>query len=248
MYEPRFYRSWSKDKDLVSFSVVVKETDLYVRARSNLKKKALKAVLKYRAPLEKYIEQHPEFLTTLKPFRVEESAPEIVKTMAEAAALVGVGPMASVAGAIAEHVGRDLLPFSSDVIVENGGDIFIKTEVKRTVGVYAGGRSPFTGRIALEIQPEETPMGICASAGTVGHSLSFGKADVCIVLSPSAALADAAATAVGNLVLEASDIQKAIDFGKELEGVSGLVILKDDHMGVWGKVSIVPVEGQPAVR
>jgi len=242
MYQPRFYRSWTKDKGLVSFNVVVKETDLYVRARRNLRGKTLKAISKYRAVLERYIERHPEFLAALEPVEVEEDAPQIVKAMATAAAGVGVGPMASVAGAIAESVGRDLLPFSPEVIVENGGDIFLKTRERRLIGIYAGD-SPFTGKMALEIQPQETPLGVCTSSGTVGHSLSFGKADACIVLSPSTPLADAAATAIGNLTVEANDITRGIDFAKGVEGIRGLVIIKGDRMGVWGKVKVVPVEG-----
>jgi ApbE superfamily uncharacterized protein (UPF0280 family) len=241
MYEPRSYRSWSKDKDLVSFSVAVKETDLYVRAKRNLRKKTLRAILKYRAPLELYIGRHPEFLTALEPLSVERDAPQIVKAMAKAAADVGVGPMAAVAGAIAECVGKELLAFSEEVIVENGGDIFLKTRKRRLVGVYAGDNSPFTGKIALEIQPEETPLGVCTSAGTVGHSLSLGRADACIVLSPCTALADAAATALGNLIQEASDIPQATDLASRTEGVTGVVVIKDDHMGIWGQVKVVPV-------
>jgi ApbE superfamily uncharacterized protein (UPF0280 family) len=242
MYQPRFYREWTKDKDLVSFSVVVKETDLYVRARHNLKRKVLKAVSKYRTLLERYIERHPEFLTALEPLEVGEDAPQIVKDMAEAARKAGVGPMAAVAGAIAEYVGRELLPSSPEVIVENGGDIFLKTLKKRLIGVYAG-ESSFTGKIALEIQPGETPLGICTSSGTVGHSLSFGRADACIVLSPSTLLADAAATAIGNLIVEASDVLRGIDFAQGVEGIKGVVIIKDDQIGIWGEVKILPFEG-----
>ncbi|TET87414.1 MAG: UPF0280 family protein [Dehalococcoidia bacterium] len=242
MYQPRFYRDWIRDKDLFSFNVVVKETDLYVRARRNLKRKTLKAASKYRALLEKYIERHPEFLTALEPIGVGEDAPQIVKAMAEAAKEAGVGPMASVAGAIAEYVGKELLPFSSEVIVENGGDIFLKTLKRRMIGIYAG-ESSFTGKITLEIQPGETPLGICTSSGTVGHSLSFGRADACIVLSPSTPLADAAATAIGNLTVEASDIPRGIDFAKGVEGIKGIVIIKDDQIGIWGEVEILPVEG-----
>ncbi len=243
MYQPRFYREWSKDKDLVSFSVVVRETDLYIRARRNLKRKALKAVLKYRAPLEGYIERHPEFLTSLTPLPVGEDAPQIVKAMANAAKEVGVGPMAAVAGAIAEYVGKDLLPFSLEVIVENGGDIFLKTLKKRLIGIYAGG-SPLSGKVALEIQSEETPLGVCTSSGTVGHSLSFGRADACTVLSPSTSLADAAATAIGNLVREVEDIPRGIEFAQRVKGLKGVVIIKDDRIGLWGEVKMLPVEGQ----
>jgi ApbE superfamily uncharacterized protein (UPF0280 family) len=238
MYEPRFYRHWIKDDDLVSFEVAVKQTDLYIRSRRNLKDKALDSVLKHRGPLESYIGRHPLFLTTLDPYQAEAEAPAIVKEMARVSQLTGVGPMAAVAGAIAEAVGRDLLAFSPEVIVENGGDIFLKISKKRLVGIYAG-QSSFTKKIALEIMPRETPLGVCTSSGTVGHSLSLGSADAVVVLSPSTALADAAATALGNIVKAADDIPQAIGKAQSIEGLRGLVIIVGDKMGVWGKVRIV---------
>jgi ApbE superfamily uncharacterized protein (UPF0280 family) len=238
-YETRFYRDWSRDRDLISFTVAVKESDLYVRATRNLGRKAMKVLLKHRAALEEYIGRRPEFLTTLEPFAVGPDAPLIVKTMSDAAEKAGVGPMAAVAGAIAEYVGKELLPFSREVIVENGGDIFLKTLKTRWIGIYAGELSPFTGKLALRVEPKETPLGICTSAGTVGHSLSFGRCDAAILLSASAALADAAATAVGNLIQSAEDIPRGIDFAKGVAGIKGVVIIKDDRIGVWGDIKLV---------
>jgi ApbE superfamily uncharacterized protein (UPF0280 family) len=240
MYEPRFYRHWIKDDDLVSFEVRVKQTDLYIRSRRNLKDKALDSVLKYRGSLESYIGRRPLFLTTLEPYQVEDEAPAIVKEMARVSQLTGVGPMAAVAGAIGEAVGRDLLAFSSEIIVENGGDIFLRISQKRLVGIYAG-QSPFTKKIALEITPQETPLGICTSSGTVGHSLSLGSADAVVALSPSASLADAAATSLGNIVKDGDDIPEAIDKAQGIEGLRGVVVIVGDKMGVWGKVRIVPL-------
>jgi ApbE superfamily uncharacterized protein (UPF0280 family) len=237
--EPRFYRHWIKDSDLVTFEVAVKQTDLYIRAQRNLKDKALNSVLKHRSSLEAYIEHHPIFLTTLEPYRAEAKAPALVKEMVRASRLAGVGPMAAVAGAIAEAVGRDLLAFSPEVIVENGGDIFMKISKKRLVGIYAG-QSSFTKRIALEVVPGETPLGICTSSGTVGHSLSLGSADAVIALSSSAALADAAATGLGNIVNGADDIPEATEKARSIVGLS--VIIVGDEMGVWGRVKIVPIE------
>jgi len=237
MYEPRTYRHWINYKDLISFNVVVKETDLYICALTNLKRKAYRLVLKYRNKLEGYIMQHPAFLTSLEPLPVDEDAPRIVKAMTEATARVGIGPMASVAGAIAELVGNELLAFSPEIIVENGGDIYLKSSEKRIVGIYAG-KSPLTGKIGLEINGEDTPLGICTSSGTVGHSLSYGKADAVIVLSKSATLADAAATAIGNLIKQPGDFPSGIELAKGIEGLKGLVIIKDDNMGLWGEVKI----------
>jgi len=240
MYEPRNYRHWVKARDLVSFNVVVRETDLYIRASTNLRRKAYKLVLKYRDILERYIEQHPTFLTSLEPVSVGDNAPHIIKSMAESTARVGVGPMASVAGAIAEFVGNELLAFSPEIIVENGGDIYLKSLRERLVGIYAG-ESPLTGKIGLKINNEDTPLGICTSSGTVGHSLSHGKADAVIVLSKSATVADAAATAIGNLITQPNDIPSGIEFAKGIEGLSGVIIIKDDNMGLWGEIRICRV-------
>ena len=240
MYEPRIYRHWSKDKDLTSFNVMVEETDLYIRASTNLNRKARKLVLKYRNALERYIERYPEFLTSLTPLTVGDDAPLIVKSMAESAEKVGVGPMASVAGAIAEFVGTELLPYSPEIIIENGGDIYLKSLKKRLIGIYAG-KSPLTSTISIEINGDDTPLGICTSSGTVGHSLSYGKADAVTVIAKSTALADAAATAIGNLIKAQADIPKGIEFAKSIEGLKGILIIKDDNLGLWGDVKICPM-------
>jgi len=237
MYEPRTYRHWVKGKDLISFNIVVKETDLYIRASTNLKRKTHKLVLKYRDTLERYIERHPSFLTSLEPLSIDENAPRIVKSMSEAAGRVGIGPMASVAGAMAEFVGNELSAFSNEIIVENGGDIYLKSLGERLVGIYAG-KSPLTGKIGLEIKGEDTPLGICTSSGTVGHSLSYGKADAVIVLSKSAALADAAATAIGNLIVQPGDITRGIEFAKGIDGLKGVIIIEGNNIGLWGEVKI----------
>ena len=241
MYQPRTYRYWTRDTDLVSFQSTVKETDLLVRARSNLEREATRAARECRSTLERYIDTHPGFLTSLEPVPVPQTAPALVREMAHAAQQVGVGPMAAVAGAIAEKVGRHLMRYSPEVVVENGGDIFIKATRKMLVGVYAGD-SPFTGNIALEIEPDETPLAVCTSSGTVGHSLSFGAADAVIVLSSSAALADAAATAIANLVSESDDIPKGIDFARNAGGLKGLVIIVGERLGAWGEVRICSME------
>jgi ApbE superfamily uncharacterized protein (UPF0280 family) len=239
-YRPRSYRHWIEDKDLVSFIVTVKETDLFIRAAENLQKKAHRMVLKYRYQLEKYIEKHPGFQKSLEPLPNTGRDPRIVKMMLAAGQKVGVGPMAAVAGAIAECVGQELLEYSPEVIVENGGDIFMKTQRKRVVGIYAGD-SPLSGKIGVEIDKGSSPAGICTSSGTVGHSLSFGKADAVVAISDSTPLADAAATAIGNKVSSPDDVTGAIEFGNSIEGLRGLIIIKDDTIGVWGEVKLCEI-------
>ncbi|MFH1562109.1 MAG: UPF0280 family protein [Nitrospirota bacterium] len=238
MYEKRWYRDLIKTDDLVTFEVVIEETDLLVMATKDLTSEVTKLVIEIREELKRYIAVDPEFKESLVPYKISADAPKIVKEMAEAAKIVGVGPMAAVAGAIAEYVGRRLLKNSKEVIVENGGDIFIKSLRKRKIGIYAG-LSPLSNKITVEIDGQETPLGICTSSGTVGHSLSFGKADAAMVLASSTALADAAATKIGNLVKQPEDIEQALEFAKTVTGLKGVIIIKDDRMGVWGDIKLV---------
>jgi len=228
-----------KSEDLVSFEVIEKETDIMVSAEKHLENQAREAVINYRRDIENYIKRNQAFLTSLEPVRVRGDAPEIVKVMAEAGKKAGVGPMAAVAGAVAEFVGRELIKFSEEIIVENGGDIFIRTGRKRSIGVYAGDKSPFTGRLAIEIGPSLDGVGICTSSGTVSHSLSFGMADAAIIISKDTSLADAVATAAGNIVKSEADIEKGIGLAKSVDGVAGALILIGDKMASWGDIKLV---------
>jgi ApbE superfamily uncharacterized protein (UPF0280 family) len=237
MYEKRTYRNLVKTDDLVKFEVVVKETDLLVRADRDFSGETRESVLKYRHQLETYIAMNPEFQKSFIPLPDDPYAPEIIREMIYTSRLARVGPMAAVAGAVAESVSKDLLKLSKEAIVENGGDIYLAACKERTIGIYAGD-SPLTFKIGIVISPEETPLGVCTSSGTVGPSLSFGKADAVCILSKSAALADAAATAVGNVVKEKSDIELGLRVGKEIPGVLGMLIIVEEKMGVWGKIKL----------
>ena len=237
MYEKRTYRNLVKTDDLIKFEVVVKETDLLVLAERDLSQDTRESVLKYRHQLETYIAMNPEFQKSFIPFTDDPYAPEIVQEMIRASQLAHVGPMAAVAGAMAESVSKDLLKLSKEVIMENGGDIYLATSKERTIGIYAGD-SPLSFKIGIVIEPEETPLGVCTSSGTVGHSLSFGKANAVCILSKSAALADAAATAVGNVVKEKKDIELGLERGREITGVLGTLIIVEEKMGVWGNIKL----------
>jgi hypothetical protein len=237
MYEKRTYRNLVRIDDLVKFEVIVKETDLLVRAESDLSKETRESVLKYRHQLETYIAMNPGFQQSLVPLTDDPYAPEIVKRMIQTSQWAGVGPMATVAGAMADWVSKDLLQLSREVIVENGGDIYLASSKERTIGIYAGD-SPLSLKIGIAISPDETPLGVCTSSGTVGPSLSFGKANAVCILSKSAALADAAATAVGNVVKGKQDISLGLGRAREIEGVLGTLIVVEEKMGVWGKIKL----------
>lgn len=244
-YLERSYRELHRQEDLVHFRVVVKETDLDIGVRKDryspeLIKWVEDLILAGRQPLEEYIKRDPHFLEALMPYPLLPDAPVLAQEMAQAAELAGVGPMAAVAGTMAAWVGKALAKRTRDVIVENGGDIYIRTHRVRTVGIFAG-KSPLSNRIALEIRPNQSPLGICTSSGRVGPSLSLGKADAVVILSPSAALADAAATAAGNLVQIKEDVEKAVNLASEIPGVTGAVVIMDDQLAVWGQVKLCPM-------
>jgi ApbE superfamily uncharacterized protein (UPF0280 family) len=236
--QDRTYRSFVSEHKLETFRVIVKETDLMVRAERALQDETRDLVLKHRMALERYIGDHPDFVDRLTPYPRDPLAPPIVKAMMEAGRKAGVGPMGAVAGAVAEYVGRDLLAYSEEVIIENGGDIFIRTTFPLTVAILAGG-SPLSGKLGVRIDSPESPVGVCTSSGTVGQSLSLGRADAAIVISASAALADAAATAIGNRVSDKADIASAIHLGENIDGVLGVAVIVDDKMGAWGQVELV---------
>lgn len=223
----------------VAFQVKHRETDLWIGARKNLEKEALDAVLTCRHQLESYISRVPAFVGSLAPLPEDPLAPPLLLTMLNAARQAGVGPMASVAGAIAQEVGVALKPFSSSVIVENGGDCYLDMEEETTVGIYAGPRSPFSGKIGVRLPADAFPLGICTSSGTIGHSLSFGKADAVTVTARDAALADAAATAVGNIVKSPSHIGEALERAREIPFLGGVLIAIKDKIGAWGDIELV---------
>ena len=237
-YTQRFYRNRVKSEDLVSFEVMVKETDLLVSAEQNLEKETRDLVFESRHQIESYIHHHPDFLAALEPYPEDPYAPPLVKEMIECTREVGVGPMASVAGAIAEYVGKRLLKKTNQVIVENGGDLFLKANRPVTVSIFAG-TSPLSEKIGLVIPPRLMPAGVASSSGTVGHSFSMGKADVGCILSPSAALADAAATALCNRIQGPKDLNRIDEWARGIKGILAALVILGDKMATWGEIELI---------
>ena len=238
LYEERIYRLLINKDNLTSYNVKIAESDLFISSDTNLAYSAEKSLLKHRNSLEAYIKSHPEFRTALLPLSEDNFAPPIVRDMLSKSKICGVGPMASVAGAISEFVGYALLNQTENLIIENGGDIFLRSRNNLTVSVYAG-ESALSYKVNIIVKPEETPLGICTSSATVGPSLSFGKADAVCVVSKSATLADAAASAIGNKVKSKNDIKNALDYGIKIPGVKGIIIICGNDMGVIGEVELV---------
>ena len=237
-YEERTYRSLINKDNLVPYNVKIAESDLLISSDTNLKDAALKSLSNHRHSLESYIKNHPEFRSSLLPLLEDDLAPPIVRNMLSKSKICGVGPMASVAGAISEFVGYDLLTQTENLIIENGGDIYLKSKNELTVSVYAG-ESSLSYKVNFVVKPQDSPLGVCTSSATVGPSLSFGKADAVCVISQSATLADAAASAIGNKVKSKNDIKTALDYGIKIPGVVGIIIILGNDMGAIGEVELV---------
>ena len=241
-YVHRDYRMLAADGLLSSF-VHFKETDLHILADRDVTDFAFDLALQGRLQIEAYIRRCPDFLTSLRPLPGDDLAPAVVKGMLAAATIADVGPMAAVAGAIAEVVGRGLIKAGcAEVIVENGGDIYLQRSEDCTVAIFAG-PSPLSLKVGVRLAAERMPVAVCTSSGTVGHSLSFGEADAVAVVASSTALADAVATRLGNEVGKKAvggiNIARALEVGRGISGVQGVVVICGDKIGAVGDIELV---------
>jgi ApbE superfamily uncharacterized protein (UPF0280 family) len=234
-YSERRYRGVIEPVGLTCYQVELGESDLYVCTRGDLSEAARESLARHRDELEGYLASHPSFGTTFRHLPVASGAPGIVADMGRAAELFDVGPMACVAGAVAQHVGTDLLNGSGEVIVENGGDIFLAGGGVRKVRIFAGSAEP---PVDITVRDRPEGVGLCTSSGTVGPSVSLGGADAVTVLASTASLADAAATAIGNRVRRADDIESALEAASGFGEVLGVVVVAGGSLGAWGAVEL----------
>ena len=242
-YRKREYRALVSESGLVSTQVRIEETDLHVLAHNELTEQVTDLILYCRSQLESYIVKYPGFSASLDPLPVDKTAPPLIRDMLRAGIACGVGPMAAVAGTVAEYVGKGLMAQGQpEVMVENGGDIFLCRNQDCSAAIFAG-ESPLSYKVGIQIKKEQMPLGVCTSSGTVGHSLSLGEADSVTVLARSTALADAAATRLGNEVGHVrggkDGVARALKKAAEIEGIVGVVVICGELMGAAGDVELV---------
>jgi uncharacterized protein len=243
----RFYREKMGEGRFRSFIVRCKDSDLWIGIdpgsyRHEMESFAFQKLIELRYELESYIHSYPGFQTSFVPVTIRANDPAIAVEMAKAGKIAGTGPMAAVAGAFSEFVGKALQKeFNIDeIVVENGGDIYLKLKCNLLLSVYAG-ESSFTGKLGVEIPASVTPLGICTSSGTVGPSISFGKADAVVIASKCTALADAYATAYGNRVKCSDDIPVVIKHAKKDKRILSAVIVCEGKAGICGQFNIKPI-------
>jgi hypothetical protein len=197
---------------------------------------AIESIKRNRQELEIYIRANPKFLYTLKPFPTPEK-PLVAKMMAEATEKAGVGPMAAVAGVIADLAVDDMTRAGCEVaVVEDGGEISAISNMPVDVAVAAGDE-PLSRRFGFRLT--EFPIGVATSSGRFSHALSFGDAEAATIFCKNASLADAVATAVGNVVRgedAGAGIKAGINRGMSIQGVEGVLIIYKGKVGMAGKI------------
>lgn len=204
------------------------------RIRSSAIEVVENEIIRQRGVVADHIKRQPKFQDALEPIEEPDGCPEIVKRMFDASRKIGVGPMAAVAGAIAQAAAEAALRSGArEAIVENGGDMYLASNDEITVGLYAGG-TPISGRIAFAVGSDRLPLAICSSSSKMGHSLSFGDCDLATVVARSAALADAAATRVCNAVKSENDVNPVIERILTIDDIDGVLIVKGDSIGMGG--------------
>ena len=244
LFEERTYRTQFNTERFKGFEVKHLETDLWIGVdrpsfNEKMQEVALSRICSLREVFDDYIQKEPFFRKSLKPFHPSDSAPPEAVEMATAAEKAGIGPMSAVAGLFAREVGNEVLQNFSvkELLIENGGDIYLLLKDELVLSVFAG-ESILSERIGLVIPPSENAFGICASAGTVGPSLSYGKADAVVVVCDDVLLADAFATAFGNKVKSPDHVEKVIKQVDNFPEIQSLLIICEDKIGIKGENEI----------
>lgn len=245
MFEERKYREAMGEGRFRSFRAAIDESDLWIGVDPGswnpaMEGAALREIARLRAEISAYAARRPAFRDSLVPIADDAAAPECARAMIASSAVPRVGPFAAVAGAVAERVGRALWgEFGcAEIVVENGGDLWASFAGELSVPVHAG-TSPLSGKVGFRVPASLSPLSICCSAGNVGPSLSFGRADAACAIAADAALADAWATALGNMARVPEDIEGALDSAFARDGrLLGAMIVMGDRMGLRGELPL----------
>ena len=233
----RFYRNNMKSEQLISYNLKIEETDLYISSDINLYDQSHACISYLRSQIQDFIKNNFEFKTSLSPIILSDDASEIISRMCRASELTNVGPMASVAGAISQMLCEQVGTQCDNFIIENGGDIYLKTNQDRIISIYAG-ENNLKDKLKILIRKELSPISICSSSSNFGHSLSFGKADCVTILSKDAFLCDSCATAICNMVRSPEDIPVALEHAMSIDGILGAVVIISGKIGIIGDIEL----------
>ena len=239
-YKERSYRSRFSNDERRWFCVKFLESDLWIGVdngsyRASMEQDVYTMLVDLRRQMDAYLLMDPAYKAALTPYDAGLEAPEILKEMSRISHRTGIGPMSAVAGAVAKHV-ADYIG-ANEVIVENGGDIYANVASDMDISVFAG-QSPLSEKVGLHIPAADFPLGICTSSGTVGPSLSLGRADAMMIVCKDVLLADSYATSFANRIQSANDLQPVIDRISNTPEILGALAVKDDRLAVCGEFEL----------
>jgi ApbE superfamily uncharacterized protein (UPF0280 family) len=225
----------------VHAKVEIAETAATIAAEGRFVERAVEALKATRSEIERQVRKDPFFLTTMEPYTPQDPGP-VVRRMCDASAVAGVGPMATVAGAVAQVALEAMVEQGCDHgWVDNGGDVALVLSAPATMEVFhePGAKTAF----GLGLEPTHGIIGVCTSSGRLGHSISLGDSDVALAVADSAFLADALATAIGNRVHGPSTLGTCFDPFKGTKGMIGALAMADGEVAMHGRLpELVEVE------
>jgi ApbE superfamily uncharacterized protein (UPF0280 family) len=231
--------------EFVTSGIEIQETAATIAAERRFIGGAVDAIKMARRDIERQIRKDRFFLTTLEPYDSGSCTSETTARMCAATKQAGVGPMAAVAGAIAQAALDAMIAEGCrHAWVDNGGDVALVLESPLTLEIFT---TPGSSKaFAFELRTTGRAMGICSSSGRLGHSISFGDSDIAVTIADDAVVADAFATALGNEVKDETSLNKCFDILRSAKAVKGGLAMIDGAVAMYGEVpELVEVEHNP---
>jgi ApbE superfamily uncharacterized protein (UPF0280 family) len=212
------------------FDVPVQDMLLRVKGPEHVYEEVRAAGMLFWEQIQSYAIRNPAFRTSKRPLEVPETAPAIIREMAESAASAGVGPMFTFQGALTEYVGRKLADALSEVSVSCGEDHYVVTRRRMRLPVQSG------MGLAVVVKPELGPHGVFMrlTPGDEAGEILGGL----VVVGRSCIVADAAAAAATAIVPKPDGFRTALRYLRGLPGLYGALVIEGHRIGVTGALEL----------
>jgi len=236
--DKEIYRVNVAKKAEFAWKISYKYSDLFISCDRDIYSFIHDKLIDFYNILEQEIKENPDFEKSLIPLKNYSCNNWILSEMYKTSETFNVGPMAAVAGSLCEYISREIQDRVRYLVIENGGDVYIKSTRDAVISVFL--KNNYFGKgLNIKIEKKLLPCGIASSSGTFGHSLSLGNSDIAMVLAKNAIIADAAATAFANKIKNKDDLEKAVNSMKDKEGILGLLAIKDEKIAIYGQMALI---------
>lgn len=216
-----------------TFDIQVHDMVVRVQASPDYLEESRAAALSFWDQLNAYAIGHSAFRNATEPVEVPDEAPSIIREMAKAGRAAGVAPMATMQGAMTDHVGRFLSRSVSELRVSSGGDAFVVT--KKPVKLSVLRRADGSG-VSIVLHRRDGGVGVSTLVGS--RRASDLHIDGMAVLADTCMVADAALAAMQIILAKPGSMKRALAHLQRIEGVVGGVVIQGSDIGVAGGVEI----------